>query len=253
MAHVFISYAHEDKDFVATLMQQIDRAGFKGWIDSEQLRAGEDWRQAIDDGIHKAFALIVIMTPKAKMSEYVTYEWAYAHGAGKKVIPILVKATELHPRLEAFNYLDFTDPTIQPWKQVVQLLGEIKQEAESSKSVKKARESPNTEIEHWIRTLRTSQDKMQRAKAAKALGILESHEAEETLIIALTDTGNRVRQYAIWSLGQIASHRAVPSIAELLNDEYSNVSNAALKALEKIGTLDAKAAIESWQKQDGLK
>jgi hypothetical protein len=31
------------------------------------------------------------MTPDAKASEYVTYEWAFAWGAGVRVIPIMYK------------------------------------------------------------------------------------------------------------------------------------------------------------------
>jgi hypothetical protein len=69
------------------------------------------------------------MTPEAKASEYVTYEWAFAWGAGIKVIPVLLKRTELHPRLESLQYLDFTNRTARPWDALIELLGE----AEASK------------------------------------------------------------------------------------------------------------------------
>ena len=47
----------------------------------------------IDLSIKNAFALIVIMTPEAKASEYVTYEWAFAWGVVVKVIPVRDMAT----------------------------------------------------------------------------------------------------------------------------------------------------------------
>ena len=113
--HVFISYKHEDSDFAENLTNRVRNAGFKTWVDNDELAAGEDWRSSIDESIKNAFALIVIMTPEAKASEYVTYEWAFAWGAGIKVIPILYKNTPLHPRLEALQYLDFTSRTNRPW------------------------------------------------------------------------------------------------------------------------------------------
>jgi hypothetical protein len=56
---------------------RLEKEGIKGWIDTERLRAGEDWRKEIDDTIKESLALVVIMTPEARKSEYVTYEWAF--------------------------------------------------------------------------------------------------------------------------------------------------------------------------------
>lgn len=120
--HVFISYKHEDSDFAENLIHRVENAGFKTWVDSDKLAAGEDWRNGIDESIKNAFALIVIMTPEAKASEYVTYEWAFAWGAGVKVIPVLHKSTQLHPRLEALQHLDFTSRTNRPWDKLFNVL-----------------------------------------------------------------------------------------------------------------------------------
>src|SRR2546428_9488081 len=106
MRHVFISYQHNDGDFAENLISRIEKVGLETWVDNDHLQAGEDWRTEIDQAIKDAFALIVIMTPEARSSEYVTYEWAFAWGAGVKVIPILYKETKLHPRLEALQYLN---------------------------------------------------------------------------------------------------------------------------------------------------
>jgi len=103
MNHIFISHSHEDSDFAEILHERLKEAGFSVWRDTG-IRGGEDWRREIDQAIKEAFALIVMMTSEAKASEYVTYEWAFAEGAGVKVIPILLKTTELHPRLELRQY-----------------------------------------------------------------------------------------------------------------------------------------------------
>src|SRR5574341_736835 len=128
MSHIFISYNHEDSDFIEILRSKLEQAGFVVWTDST-LRGGEDWRRGIDRAIKDAFALIAVMTPEAKASEYVTYEWAFAVGAEVEVIPILLKRTNLHPRLESLQHLDFTNRQSRPWDKLISVL----QEAESSK------------------------------------------------------------------------------------------------------------------------
>jgi len=114
--HIFISYSHKDGEFAENLIHRITQAGFKTWIDTE-INVGEEWRLNIDQAIKNAFALIVIMTPEAQASEYVTYEWAFAWGAGVKVIPIILKQTELHPRIATLQHLNFTstDLSSRPW------------------------------------------------------------------------------------------------------------------------------------------
>src|SRR5436305_14988013 len=120
--HVFISYKHEDGDFADVLIYKIKEAGFETWVDNDRLHAGEDWRAEIDQAIKNAVALVVVMTPEAKASEYVTYEWAFAWGAGVKVIPVMLKHTPLHPRLEALQHLDFTDHTNRQWDKLINVL-----------------------------------------------------------------------------------------------------------------------------------
>jgi tetratricopeptide (TPR) repeat protein len=119
--HVFISYQHDDSDFADALIYRVEKVGFKTWIDNNGLYPGEDWREGIDQSIRDAFALIVIMSPVAKASEYVTYEWAFAWGCGIKVIPVMYKFTSLHPRLESLQYLDFTN-RLRPWNDLMRTL-----------------------------------------------------------------------------------------------------------------------------------
>jgi CheY-like chemotaxis protein len=119
---VFISYHHEDAEFAENLKYRIKDAGFGSWVDSENLRAGEEWQVRIDQALKSAFTLIVIMTPDAQASEYVTYEWSFAWGAGVKVIPIMYKQTQLHPRLKTLQYLDFTNYSTRPWDKLFEAL-----------------------------------------------------------------------------------------------------------------------------------
>ncbi|MBE7474272.1 MAG: toll/interleukin-1 receptor domain-containing protein [Anaerolineales bacterium] len=117
LPQIFISYQRDQIDFVQPLEIKLKEAGFDVWID-RNIHVGIDWRKKIDEEIRKSIALIVIMTPEAKASEYVTYEWAFAYGAGVRVIPLIdIKPDELHPRLKTLQYVDYKDP--QLWDKLI--------------------------------------------------------------------------------------------------------------------------------------
>lgn len=122
---IFISHDHENADFAELLKLRLEKEGLSSWIDSERLKIGQDWREEIDSGIENSLAIIVLMTPDARKSEYVTYEWSFAWGKGKKIFPVMLKQTQLHPRLESLQYLDFTNRTIRPWNKLIEELKKI--------------------------------------------------------------------------------------------------------------------------------
>lgn len=122
---IFISHNHDDADFAELLKLKLEKKGIKCWIDNERLKIGQDWREGIDVGIQNSIAVIAIMTPEARKSEYVTYEWAFAWGKGKKIFPIMLKQTQLHPRLESLQYLDFTNRISRPWDELINSIMKI--------------------------------------------------------------------------------------------------------------------------------
>jgi hypothetical protein len=121
----FISHSRSDGDFAELLKLKLDQKGYTAWIDTDRLGPGVDWRQEIDEAIKRATAVIAIMSVEARESEYVTYEWAFAWGAGVKLIPIMLHETPLHPRLAALQYLNFTNRTARPWDRLLDALDEV--------------------------------------------------------------------------------------------------------------------------------
>ena len=119
MSHIFLSYSREDFDFAENLAVRLEQAGVQVWRDVERLHPGVNWRQDIDDALRSADAVIVVISPASKKSEYVTYEWAYAVGVGISVIPVLLEDTELHPRLELLQFLDFRVRNARPWERLI--------------------------------------------------------------------------------------------------------------------------------------
>jgi hypothetical protein len=119
---VFISRCEEDGDFGDLLKSRLEAESFTAWVDEDCLGVGMDWRGEIDQAIRESSALIVVMTPEARKSEYVTYEWAFAIGAGIPVIPVMLKPTQFHPRLETLQFLDFTNRKARPWSELIESL-----------------------------------------------------------------------------------------------------------------------------------
>lgn len=118
----FISHSKKDGDFAELLKLKLESEGHKGWIDIDRLSPGVDWRTGIDDAIRSCTGIIAVMSPDGRKSEYVTYEWAFAWGSGKRIIPIMLHQTSLHPRLATLQFLDFTTRESRPWTNLFETL-----------------------------------------------------------------------------------------------------------------------------------
>jgi len=123
--HVFISYQRESEGFVKLLMERIEAADLDSWSD-RKIRPSEYWEQQIDNAIRDAYVVIVVLTPQAKVSEYVIYEWSYAMGLGIPILPIILESTELHPKLKGIQYFDFIERFQEPWDELIALLSDLK-------------------------------------------------------------------------------------------------------------------------------
>ena len=124
---IFISYHHTDEDFAEVLRARVNAdTSMAAWTFKQRLRAGDDWRLEIDHAIRTSAVLVHVITPEAATSRYVTYEWAYAMGLGIPIVPVLLRETELHPKLSALQHLDFTRTSHRPWSA---LLRDLKAQA----------------------------------------------------------------------------------------------------------------------------
>lgn len=237
---VFISYKHEEKDFTDIMIHQLQSAGFQVWVDIEQLRAGENWRESINFAIHDSFAVVLIISPSSKVSEYVTYEWAYAQGAGIKVIPVMLKQTDkLHPQLEMLQYLDFTDPARPPWDKLIRRLWELRGETQPH-TVAVSRDAPPT-VKSAVAAL-DSHNSEERRAALKTLAQTNHPAAYAALVGAVQHTLRDVRVDAAFLLAKQTDFKdaaAVPGLLDALHDEDMRIRIAACKTLGDIGHASA--------------
>ncbi len=71
---VFISYAHEDHDFVARLREWLEAAGFSVWLDEERMRAGEPVEEQIYQALLRSERAVFVLSETSRESRFFRYE-----------------------------------------------------------------------------------------------------------------------------------------------------------------------------------
>ena len=91
MAKVFISYARKDDEgFVKRLRDDLVREGIEVWWDRKSMESrGRSFLLELRDAIFGAQRVIAVIGPHALTSDYVLFEWQYAHHFSRVLVPIL--------------------------------------------------------------------------------------------------------------------------------------------------------------------
>lgn len=241
MAQVFISYHHSSSNkLVSKMYDKLLNAGFEAWKDTKSISAGQDWRAEIDRAIRDSMALIVVLTPEAVLSQYVTYEWAFAMGVGVPVIPVLYKDiqdTDMHPRLSGVQRFDFRVGMNHPWDSLIELLHDLEADYNSN-SIHVPRDAPQA-IKRAVDAL-DSPNPEERKAAIRNLAQSDHPVAIEALICALRHISQDVRIYASSRLALVAANSKgainadVQELLEALNDDTWEVRNAVIQVLGRI-------------------
>lgn len=118
MLEVFISYSHADTTKAEIVKEELKRSEIRAVSDSDFIKTGDDWRLSIDQSIRKCHAVVALMTKNSAQSPYVTYEWAFSFGCEKPVLPLKYDDCDLHPRMEAIQYADFSKASSVDWHHI---------------------------------------------------------------------------------------------------------------------------------------
>jgi HEAT repeat protein len=225
MRHVFLSYCHEDADFVRVVEDHLSESGFSVWKDLD-LRAGDNWHAEIEGAIRSALAVIVVLSESGQASAYVNFEWAFALGAGVPVVPLLLKThpDRLHPRLQSLQSLDFTNYMLRPWDALARSLKAL-MEVERPFTVAVPRDAPPF-IQKAARAL-DSLDASERTAAITLLAEISDASALEVLAEAVRHPAANVREIAAKTLAEAKDLRALPAILDAIRYkryDYVNIT-----------------------------
>jgi hypothetical protein len=145
MSFVFISYQRKSETFARELKERILDRGMLAFLDQDDIALGVDWKPAIDRALKNCWAVLVVVTPDALKSQYVTYEWSYAKGIEKIVIPIIREfpkpPDEMHPRLNDINFIDFTNPDVSTWEKLLSSLEALQKREQIPPEIVREREN----------------------------------------------------------------------------------------------------------------
>jgi hypothetical protein len=122
MAHVFLSYATGDKQWVDYLYRSlVSEKGFTVWMDQDMF-ASIAWPGAIRTAIRDCAAVIAVLSPRVTSSSYVVNEITDAQKLSKPVIPVLIEACTLPTSLGHLSNLHWVDFTRNSFPQALESL-----------------------------------------------------------------------------------------------------------------------------------
>src|ERR1051326_713754 len=92
---VFMSYSRRDSDVMWRTAKYLRAQGINVWVDNEKLVPGTAiWEEEIEKALKAASAVVVVMSPDSKNSEWVRREISLADQYRKHILPILVRGDE---------------------------------------------------------------------------------------------------------------------------------------------------------------
>jgi hypothetical protein len=110
---IFISYARSDSSALAEeLVAGLELAGFRPFLDRQDIAAAEDWEARLGALILGADTVVFILSPAAVRSERCAWEVERAAELGKRLIPVQgvpVPEADVPERLRRLNYIFFRE------------------------------------------------------------------------------------------------------------------------------------------------
>ena len=116
---VFISHSSKDKRFVRTLKECLTENNIETWFDEDQLDLGDSLVLKLEKALATSSHLVVILSPSAVQSEWVTFELRKAlsnnrTGLMNKIIPIKYRECKIPDELTDLLYHDLSDEVVLP-------------------------------------------------------------------------------------------------------------------------------------------
>jgi len=128
-AHLFLSYARDDAEFVKVLRTAIEARGWTTWMDQVSIPSAAEWMAEIRRGIESADGFVMVLTPSAVASRMCRVELSIAVDLSKRLLPVraLTNAawatavaqlrerlgpeliTAIPPEIEKLDYVDIND------------------------------------------------------------------------------------------------------------------------------------------------
>ena len=99
---VFISHSSDDRAAAASVLAALEGAGFSCWIAPRDIVPGQDYGEAIVDGIRSSRIFLLILSARSSESPQVRRETERAVNAGVAIVPFRIEEVTPSRSLEYF-------------------------------------------------------------------------------------------------------------------------------------------------------
>jgi hypothetical protein len=127
---VFLSYDSVDKPWVINLKDDLQRYGVSVWLDIDEIRPGDLFAKALEEGLANSRAVALIVSPEATASGWVETEYyralSLAQNKHLQLIPVILRNADIPGFLEDRNWVNFREKSAYSqnvWKLVWGIAG----------------------------------------------------------------------------------------------------------------------------------
>lgn len=116
---VFVSYSHQDKSWIDSwLLPKLEAAGVCVCVDFRDFDVGASIASEMERAVLQSRKMLLVLTPEYLASEWAEFENTLAQmldpaARKRRMLPLMLRACELPPRIRRLNYIDFTNPDNQ--------------------------------------------------------------------------------------------------------------------------------------------
>ena len=131
--HIYICYSREDTAIMQRIRTSLQRVGLKVWTGETLDQGSDQWKKEIPRAVHNASTILVLMSPAANHSEWITRELSVARSLHIEILPLLVAGEvhqSLHPAVATMEYIDLRDDYEKGMVQVIRLCYEYRQQVD---------------------------------------------------------------------------------------------------------------------------
>ncbi|MEL6269979.1 MAG: toll/interleukin-1 receptor domain-containing protein, partial [Chloroflexota bacterium] len=111
MTDLMISYSRQDGEFVRRLHAALTGRGRDVWVDWEDIPISAAWWDSISDAIEATQAFVFVISPDSMGSPICNLEIDAARYHSKRLVPILLKTTDLKEAVDKIQRRTLSDDT----------------------------------------------------------------------------------------------------------------------------------------------
>jgi len=126
---IFISHSDQDRQFVTTMVETLQRHGIPAWYSRKNLVGAQQWHDEIGAALQRCDWFAIVLSPNAVKSMWVKRELVFALQEDRfenKIVPLLYQPCE-HKQfswaLSSYQMIDLSSSFEDGWRDLLRVWG----------------------------------------------------------------------------------------------------------------------------------